>query len=96
MSPKRLPKEDSTAWWDNFRQLLDSTNDWPSKYLFKFVAPKQAVEELKVVFEGQEMNIKASSKGKYQSITTRILCKDAEDVIAIYKRAGAIEGVISL
>ena len=96
MPPMSIPSSDSAEWWDNFRQLLDSTNEWPSKYLFKFIAPKTEVDELKTVFEGQKIDIKASSKGTYHSVTSSIVCHSADDVIAIYKKAGAIEGVISL
>jgi len=95
MAPGKLPLSDP-AWWDNFKQLLDDGYDWPGVYVFKFIVPKQNVEELKAVFEGHEIDIKASSKGSYHSLTSRIQVDSSEDVIAIYRAAGSIEGVISL
>jgi len=96
MSPKRIPDSESTEWWDNFKQLLENNYEWPGEYLFKFIVPKESVEELKAVFEGQEIDVKASSKGKYHSVTSRILCQTSDEVISYYKNAGTIDGVISL
>lgn len=94
--PSKLPPAEATAWWANFKQLLDESNDWPSVYIFKFIAPKEQIDELKYVFIGNKIDIKASSKGKYHSLTSKIMIESSEEVIDIYKRAGAIEGVISL
>lgn len=86
----------SAEWWDNFRTLLDDQNDWPTLYLFKFIAPKENAPELQEVFAGHEVMIRASSKGSYHSITTRVLVDSAEQVIDYYRKASEIEGVISL
>ncbi len=87
---------DATEWWDNFRQLLDSDNEWPSMYLFKFIVPKAGLTELKMVFEGQEIDVKASTRGNYLSVTSKIMVHDSDEVIKIYRAAGAVDGVISL
>jgi len=87
----------SREWWANFRQLLDSQVEWPSEYLFKFIVPKTQLDEVKNVFDRQEeLVVRASSKGKYLSVTARVMVDSSDDVIAIYTAAGAIEGVISL
>ena len=95
MIPKKLPLSDP-RWWDNLRQLLDDNNDWPTDYLFKFIAPRSAVDELKKVFDGHEIDLKASKRGNYLSLTSRIRVQSSEEVITVYRQAGSVEGVISL
>jgi uncharacterized protein len=87
----------SREWWANFRQLLDSQVEWPSEYLFKFIVPKRQLDEMKNIFDKEEqLVVRASSKGKYLSVTARVMVDSSDDVIAIYTAAGAIEGIISL
>lgn len=88
--------ENSAAWWARFRELLDEQNEWPTTYLFKFIAPKERSPELQAVFEGEEITVRASSKGTYQSITSRVHVESAEHVVTLYRKASAIDGVISL
>ncbi len=95
MAPQKLPLSDPN-WWSNFQQLLDDNNDWPVTYVFKFIVPKKGMDELQQVFEGNEVDIKASKKGNYQSLTTRIRVESSDEVVAIYRAAGEVEGVIAL
>jgi putative lipoic acid-binding regulatory protein len=96
MALSKFPSADAEEWWDNFKKLLDESNEWPVEYIFKFIAPKENMGDLKAVFVGHEIDIKASSKGSYHSITSRIQVASSEEVVDVYQRAGAIEGVISL
>jgi len=96
MALSKYPLAEAKEWWANFKKLLDDNNEWPGVYIFKFIAPKQNIPDLKEVFVGHETDIKASSKGKYQSLTSRVLVASSDEIIDIYLRAGAIEGVISL
>lgn len=96
MPPLNFPIHDATEWWDNFKKLLDDNNEWPAEYVFKFIAPRGNVADLKDIFIGYDIDIKASSRGSYHSVTSRIRVSTSEEVIEIYKRAGAIKGVISL
>ena len=96
MALTKYPSAEAREWWDNFKKLLDDNNDWPGEYVFKFIAPKQQIEKLVALFEGHDMDIKASSKGKYQSITSRVKVKSSDEIVSYYLQAGAIEGVISL
>lgn len=95
MAPQKLPLSDPN-WWSNFQQLLDNNNEWPGTYVFKFIVPKEGMDALKQVFEGHEIDIKASSKGTYQSLTCRIDVENSDDVVRIYRAAGEVEGVIAL
>jgi len=96
MALSRYPSPEAKEWWENFQKLLDESNDWPVEYIFKFIAPKEHVGDLKEVFDGHEIDIKASKKGSYHSITSRIHVSSSDEVIDIYQRAGKVEGVISL
>jgi putative lipoic acid-binding regulatory protein len=87
---------DSGQWWENFQRLLESELDWPGEYVFKFIVPKRQLEEMKSVFEGEQIVVRASSAGNYLSVTAKLQVDTSDDVIAIYTAAGEIEGVISL
>jgi hypothetical protein len=83
-------------WWDDFRELLDEQNEWPTEYTFKFIAPSDNVEALKAVFGDHPVKVRASSKGNYMSVTAHINVESSEEVVAVYEEASDIEGVISL
>lgn len=83
-------------WWEEFQELLDEQNDWPTEYTFKFIAPSQNLEPLKSVFGDHPVQVRSSSKGNYMSVTARMHMESSEEVLAIYEEAADIEGVISL
>ena len=95
MAFQPLPLSDPN-WWNHFKQLLDEQNTWPAAYLFKFIVPKAGMEELKAILDGHEIDIKASTKGNYLSLTTRIQVESSEDVVAVYRSVGSVEGLIAL
>ncbi|NNE34944.1 MAG: DUF493 family protein [Rhodothermales bacterium] len=84
------------AWWDNFRTLLDDQYDWPAPFTFKFIAPKERVDEISAVLGEVDLKIRASSKGTYRSVTAVVHAQSADEVIATYEAVGEIEGVVSL
>jgi hypothetical protein len=86
----------SEAWWSRFQALLDQQTDWPSEYLFKFIVPSEGLGDLKEVFGETPVQVRASSKGNYMSVTARMEMASSDEVIAIYHAAGKVEGVISL
>lgn len=83
-------------WWDEFKELLDEQNDWPTRYTFKFIAPSPRLDALKGVFGDHPVQVRSSSKGNYMSVTARMHVESSEEVVAIYEEASDIEGVISL
>lgn len=89
-------EETADARWANFRRLLDEQTEWPTEYLYKFIVPKEQLDKLKSVFGDAELVVRASTKGRYVSVTSRLRAVSADDVIHIYEKAGEIEGVISL
>lgn len=90
------PSEQGDAWWENFQALLDEQNEWPASYVFKFIAPLARLDDLKAVFGRHPIVVRSSSKGNYYSVTAQMNVHSSEEIIALYKAAAEIEGVISL
>jgi len=90
----------STDFYDNFRAKLNSVEQFPSIYTFKFIvkAESNAQEEVKQIFthDSTKFSEKKSSGGKYTSITVETFVNDAENVIDYYKKVSKIESVIML
>ncbi len=80
----------------DFKELLDNQYNWPADYLFKFIVTKEFKEELLVVLGGHKAIEKPSSKGKYVSVSLRILMHSAEEVMAMYTKASKVKTVMSL
>lgn len=86
----------SAEWWDRFQTLLDDQNDWPANYVFKFIVPREGLDELTRVFGAHPVRVRESRKGNYMSVTARMEMHSSDEVVAVYQAAGRIEGVISL
>ncbi|MBX2821959.1 MAG: DUF493 domain-containing protein [Rhodothermaceae bacterium] len=83
-------------WWTNFQKLLDEGVEWPHEYVFKFIVPSEKVDEVKRLFNRIPVEVKASSKGTYASVTARMNVHSSDEVIAVYTAAAKIEGIILL
>ncbi len=84
-------------WWDRFQALLDEKVDWPSEYLFKFIVPSAGVEDVRELFDADHpLEVRASSKGNYVSVTARLHVASSDEVIEVYTRAAEIEKIILL
>lgn len=83
---------------DKFRELLNAEYSWPARYTYKFVVPTAAVESVRDLFADLEVEFseKASSGGKYTSVTINASMENADQIISIYEQAASIEGIISL
>lgn len=86
----------SEAWWDRFQELLEKDRTWPAEYLFKFIVPRSNLEELQEVFGDHPVVVRASTRGRYVSVTARIRMEDSASVVEVYRAAGEVPGVISL
>jgi uncharacterized protein len=84
------------GWWGRFQELLDAQNDWPSEYLFKFIAPSSGLGKLKAIFGRYPVKVRQSAQGNYVSVTALMEIHSSEEVIEIYRTAADVEGVISL
>ena len=89
------PRKDEGGW-ERFQNLLDDQMDWPSEFVFKFIAPQAGLADLKAVFGLHPVKVRSSRAGNYVSITARMQVHSSHEIIAVYKAAAAVKGVILL
>ncbi len=85
--------------YNDLRAKLNAGNSWPQLYMFKFIVPSDnhKIALVESLFgDDADIKLQPSSKGKYTSLTARVVMLDAETIIDVYKRASEIEGIISL
>lgn len=85
--------------FDSLQKKLDETIRWPEVFLFKFIikADNKKIALLENLFSEQaEITHQQSSTGKYISISVKEVMTSTNEVIEIYKKASAIDGVITL
>ena len=87
-------------FYKKLKTQLDSTTQFPSDYLFKFIVSNKQNNDSKVVkiFSdlGATITKKKSRNGKYISISIVLWVADSTKVIDYYKQAEKIEGIIAL
>lgn len=84
---------------DRLKQSLEKVHEWPSLYMFKFILePEEArLQAVLGLFTAEsEVLRRYSAGGKYLSITVKEVMLSADEVVARYDRASAIQGVIVL
>ena len=95
-----LPKENPEEFYSRFHEQLRVSQEWPGQYLFKFIVRDGEVSEetLKRMFLQKEavFSKKVSSKKTFISISVKVVMEDPDAVIAIYKKAQKIKGLITL
>lgn len=81
----------------SFKERLDGYYDWPCSYLFKFIAPRERLDEVIGLF-GDEIEVatRESRRGNYVSVTAEVEMGSSEEVVGFYRRAGEIDGVMPL
>ncbi|ATA72165.1 MULTISPECIES: DUF493 family protein [Capnocytophaga] len=93
-------EQEQKEFYERLKKELEETSQWPSTYLYKFIIPNDTEKKhtLEAIFEGKKADIKTrtSSNGKYTSVSISILLQNPDEVIAYYKEAGKIEGILSL
>ncbi len=95
------PNQDPKAFYAKLKEQLLDTSTWPSEYLYKFIVLTDAtkIKQIEDVFDnlGAVINTKASSNGKYTSVSIDVQMKNPDAVIGKYQEiAEKVEGVISL
>lgn len=90
---------DTNYNYEQFKVKLEQEHTFPSVYMFKFIIPadnkKMALVEALFTEEAEVLQ-KASSSGKYISITSKQVVMSADEIIEIYKKATKIEGLMAL
>jgi hypothetical protein len=72
---------------------------WPGVYFFKFIVPSdnQKISQVNALFDDTaEVSMKPSSNGKFTSVSIKTVMLSVDDILEIYRKAGEIEGIISL
>lgn len=91
---------DKDEFYNKLKVQLDDTTDFPADYLYKFIVPttENQVEEVENIFDntGAVINTKKSKTGKYISVSIILKVKNSDQIIAYYKKAEKINGIISL
>jgi len=87
------------AFYSSLRQKLDEQFSWPSNYMFKFIIPTAGTGENQVreLFGPKaKIRTKASSKGKFTSVTIEVLMDTPQKVVDTYLAAEEIDQLIAL
>ena len=95
-----LSKENPEEFYSRFHEQLFNSQEWPGVYLFKFILREAKVKEdaLKEMFPQKSavFSRKVSSKKTFTSLSVKVKMEDPDAVIAIYKQAQKIKGLITL
>ncbi len=92
---KNVPAEED-AWWRHFQELLDDQIDFPDEYLFKFIVPAHSLNALKNIFGRHPVTVRASSKGRYLSVTAKMEMHSSDEIVALYQAAAKVDQVMML
>lgn len=95
-----MSETNEQEFYDNLKEKLDDTTEFPSEYMYKFIMPNenQKMAEVQSVFDNAnpEFAYRESKSGKFLSITVMVYVLDSDTIIDYYKRIGKIDGVIML
>ncbi|MEQ9424444.1 MAG: DUF493 family protein [Cyclobacteriaceae bacterium] len=80
----------------DFKKKLDEEHAFPEVYMFKFIVPSSAEQEVLDILPEGKTTSRASKQGTYISVTAELMMGTSDDVIAIYQKAHKIEGLIAL
>ncbi len=84
---------------ERLRIQLLKTEQWPLKYMFKFIVPNSEGRVDTVVAmlpEGGQTSFRPSKDIHYVSVTHVNYMRSADDIIDMVQRATSVKGVISL
>lgn len=91
---------DDTFNAEAFKDKLDACHDWPCDYTFKFIAGQGMLDTVRVaaveLLDEPELSTRASSGGRWVSLTVTARVDSAQAVVEVYERMARIEGIIAL
>ncbi len=95
-----ISEEQKVAFYNRLKEELEKNDQWPVKYMYKFIVPnkEENEEEVKKAFEGKEIDFHKnySKSGKYVSLTIVTNEDSADDIIQRYRSLEHIEGLVAL
>lgn len=80
-------------------KLEESISSFPYIYMYKFIikSDNRTMALIEALFDSDADIIQnQSSKGNYTSITVKQVVMSVDEIISIYEKASAIEGVMTL
>lgn len=87
-------------FYASLKEKLTDHHNFPEEYLFKFIIPSDAekLTEILRIFDNLQFTLsnRESTKGNYTACTIQCFVLDADQVIDIYQKVGAVEGVMML
>jgi hypothetical protein len=87
--------EISIKYW-KLKMVMDETVQFPTEYLFKFIVPSSEVQVLIGILSGMDIDEKASSGGKYISVSAKKIFNNSDEIINVYRSVSAVKGIICL
>ena len=86
-------------FYKNLKSKLEEQFDWPHLYLYKFIIPSdnKKLALVEALFgEDAQVSTRQSKSNKFISVSAKEVMISADEVIAVYKKASKIEGIMSL
>jgi len=90
------PQPVDEARLQKMAEMLDQQSTWPTDYLYKFIVPIGLLDEVKALFPEVALKVRESRTGKYVSVSALQKVDSSEAVIAVYRRAALVPGLIAL
>jgi uncharacterized protein len=84
---------------EKIKSMLWAEQKWPGIYYFKFIVPNDKVrlEQVKKLFRSEgDITYRTSSDIRFIALSCKQEMKNPDEVLALYRKASEIEGVISL
>ncbi|MEI6277514.1 MAG: hypothetical protein WCP08_16055 [Prolixibacteraceae bacterium] len=84
---------------ENAKTILWAQQEWPGVFYFKFIVPNDKIklDLVRQLFRFEEhITYRTSKDIRFISLSCKQEMKNPDEVLEIYKKAGEIEGVISL
>ncbi|RZK59845.1 MAG: DUF493 domain-containing protein [Pedobacter sp.] len=93
-----IPEQGGKDNYANLKEKLETVEQFPGIYNFKFIITGgvDKIDELRAVLPDDKFIEQPSKTGKYVAITVKKEMQNADEVIAVYKKVGTINGIMML
>jgi uncharacterized protein len=84
---------------ENAKTSLWAQQQWPGIYFFKFIVPNDKIklDQVRNLFaSADQITYRTSKDIRFIALSCKQEMKNPDEVLEIYRKAGEIEGVISL
>jgi uncharacterized protein len=84
---------------EKFKQKLSESMAFPGVYMFKFIVKSEnrSIALVENLFEvGADILTKESGKGKYTSVTAKVVVITVDEIIEVYRKAAKIKDIMFL